>query len=143
MFGSHSSSPELLAWSSDFELDVPDIDAQHRHLLDVVNRFARAVACGEGGEAMADLLRAAHAHFDFEEALMARVAFPGLALHHEQHSELLAAMDRFDEQVRRDPHVINRPQTLEFLRAWFTIHIVRSDADLAAFLAARAGDAPS
>ena len=134
---SEDSTVDFLVWRPEFDLGVPELDQQHRGLHGLVNAVGRAIQRDETALAEAtigQLLTQSQAHFDFEESLMQRVGYAANALHHEQHSELLASMARLRDDVASHRFSYNRPQTLRFLRDWFSIHIIRSDGDFVRFL---------
>lgn len=130
--------PEVfIEWIPEFHLGISDLDAQHRVLLDLINTVAGAVFADNPEAtkaAMTRLLSSSIAHFDFEEELMRRAAYPGRDLHREQHSELLASMQRLQIDLSNRRYAINRTRTLHFLRDWFSIHIVRTDGGFARYL---------
>lgn len=127
----------FLEWLPEFELGIPEIDNQHRGLRDLVNVVAESIMAGDNVAAHAaitQLLHHSNAHFDFEEGLMRQLGYPGNALHHEQHSELLGSMARLQAEVASSRFSINRTRALHFMRDWFSIHIVRTDGDFARFI---------
>jgi hemerythrin len=141
-------SQTFLEWTAELELGVPDLDTQHRRLLNLVNRCAwlidlpAGVRFEEASAALADLLGEARSHFDFEEALMRESGYCARVLHCEQHAELLGSMERLLDQLARDRLGANERQMPTFLREWFVAHVARSDRQLAEFLKghANAGD---
>lgn len=137
----------FLVWSPEFELGVPELDAEHRRLLALVNEFAASAVSNsrlDGSlESIGNLVQASTDHFDFEESIMIRVGYPGYELHREQHSELLASMERLREKIVHEHHSVDQPRMLDFLRDWFSIHIVRSDGQLAQFLRSAAVQDPA
>lgn len=135
----------FIEWLPEFGLGIPELDVQHRMLLDLINVVAKSVFAGDPEateSAMARLLGSSIAHFDFEEKLMQRMAYPESDLHHEQHSELLASLERLQADLSNRRFVVNRTRTLHFLRDWFSIHIVRTDGNFARFLSGTRGFRP-
>lgn len=127
----------FLEWQPEFELGLADIDDQHRQLRERVNALADAVIADDAlvaADAVADLLTDSQAHFEYEEALMGDVAYPGYELHEEQHAELLASMQRLHVELSSGRIATDSARTLQFLRDWFSIHIVRTDAPFADYL---------
>ncbi|HUJ28833.1 MAG TPA: bacteriohemerythrin [Myxococcales bacterium] len=82
---------EYLVWSSSLVTGIPEIDAQHRGLIEKVNGIYAAMTAGHEVKALlAELMVHTHAHFRFEETLMSRARYPGLKNHMLSHQALLA-----------------------------------------------------
>jgi hemerythrin len=137
--------PAFIEWRAEFELGLPEMDAQHRGLMALVNRvadcFLNPAKENPCLDAMGALLSGTRAHFRWEESLMAAHGYAGLSAHREQHSELLASMERLERDFRIRAHVINKPTTLKFLRDWFVLHIQHSDAAFVRAYESAAGEA--
>lgn len=85
-----------VSWKESFSVGDRLIDAQHRAFFDEVNDVARALDDGNPREAVIQFYRTFYAnlvrHFADEEALMARINFPGLENHCAEHEALLAGV---------------------------------------------------
>lgn len=130
--------PDLLAWHDGLALGLAEMDRQHRELLVQVSALLK-VLTEPGGHAarlsrLDELLAAAHRHFDWEEALMAAHGYARLDLHHDQHTELLGAIERLRDDLGLRRHAVDRPRVQRFLADWFRVHIAHSDADFVANL---------
>lgn len=126
-------------WNSRFEVGIPEVDAQHHRLLDLVNALAEAAGGGArlpDLEALASaLLDYASVHFADEERWLADAPLPAGAkeAHVREHRG-------FTEKVRgilerRDlaaPAVIQ--SVLDFLLTWLVSHILGVDRKLAVAL---------
>jgi len=125
-------------WSEDLSVGNALIDQDHRRLIELVNELNEATRCGAGrevvGEVLAALCEYTRDHFRREEEYMERLRYPALAAHRREHQDLL---DKVVELQRRfnenDVTVAARVSTL--LRDWLSIHIARSDRQLAAMIA--------
>lgn len=79
-------------WSEELELGCPEIDGDHREILDLLNRVQEAVEKGETGRCAAlltALVGFAKRHFAREEEILAEVDYPKLEAHAATHRELL------------------------------------------------------
>lgn len=130
-------SRNFLEWQPGFDLGLPEFDIGHRDLLDLVNRFVAAVGLGDAVAELEALIDGSRQHFQFEHDLMLRAGYDDLRVHGEQHSELLASMRRLRERLRQEDSSLDMPRTIDFLRDWFSIHIVYSDRALVEFLKAQ------
>lgn len=130
----------FLPWSGEFSVRIPQIDAQHRRLFDLVNRLASAVQGGGGGSSAMEVLKELAAytqtHFTFEERLMQEHGYPDLAVHKEAHGRLVAQVEDFIRRAERGEAALDL-ELLQFLKEWLTQHIMRVDLQYSPFLLRR------
>jgi hemerythrin len=88
----------VIHWLEILETGYPEIDGEHRVLVDQCNRLTRLIDEGaawkEVAAASAALVRDLTAHFRSEERVLDRTVFPRLDEHKAQH-------DRLEEQFKR------------------------------------------
>jgi hemerythrin-like metal-binding protein len=118
-------------------LSVPQMDNQHRMLIALVNEFSAAV---DAGSSRADLelhltqlLEGFRGHFASEEALMQSSSFPGLTLHADEHSKLIAQMTGLRDGLGSGNIMLCNALAL-FVRLWTEQHIAGADRTFAQFL---------
>lgn len=120
----------LIDWSDDLSIGVPEIDAQHQHLVELVNGFGEAAARGRGTREVRALLEALYAytveHFAAEEAYMATIGYPDLDHHRVLHQQLLTKLDDLRVQFEVGGRRITQPM-LELLRYWLVAHLQGAD----------------
>jgi hemerythrin len=111
-----------LVWDNSLEVGDAILDAQHRHLVDLINALYRATQ-GDG-LATADIVvnyigRFLEQHFETEESLLRRAAYIGLEQHAAEHRKLLA-------QVREAAHSIRSGDKMDAERfatvTWTCLH---------------------
>lgn len=129
----------VIAWQAELEVGDPELDAQHRKLVGLVN----AVYAAHVGASTEELVTALHAlisataeHFMYEEGLMARSGYAQSSAHSEHHSALLAQMHRFSDALTVGHYDGNSAKALAFLDGWLASHIRSFDRDLARHLSA-------
>jgi len=130
----------LPSWSESFATGDPVIDAQHRDLLALVAKLDEVVTARDGGRSpylyMLDrVLEFTWTHFDMEEALMTRVAYP-LADHVEmtqQHTEFksYARIRVMEFQFRQATEL---KSFAPFIQNWLVEHEFGLDRRLADFI---------
>src|SRR5271169_2734489 len=136
-----------LPWSETFNIGHPQLDAQHRRLVDLINEIGAAIRAKKKAERVASLLKvfrlSAQEHFRQEDAIlwelktgtykppqgqalpshvlgaMAEAVFDG---HMAEHASLL---DRFDAIVAAPAETL-----CETLKAWFLDHVIKQDSHL-------------
>lgn len=125
----------LIEWTSALSLGIPEIDDQHEHLVELVNRFSDAAARGRGTREVRPLLEALHAytveHFAAEEAYMASIDYPDLDHHRALHQQLLGKLDDLRTQFEVGGRRITQPM-LELLRYWLMAHLQGADRAIGA-----------
>jgi diguanylate cyclase (GGDEF)-like protein/hemerythrin-like metal-binding protein/PAS domain S-box-containing protein len=123
-------------WNKSFEVGIPEIDSQHRRLVDLINALAAAIA---GGGKLPDvqslfgqLMEYAAAHFSDEEKLLAACSLPEA-----EKAQHLRAHEGFVVKAREimlHPDLLQAEvaeQVLEFLTTWLISHILGSDKKIA------------
>jgi len=126
----------LKNWSDSYCLGIAEIDQQHRGFFEAAHRLHdRILNCqGEHGveEAVAFLRDYAVRHFQTEEALMRRDAFPGLEAHQRLHAAFFDSLDQlvYDLEVcGASQHLAER--ALEVAQDWLIDHIACEDQQYA------------
>ncbi len=130
-----------LIWEpSLFEVGHPQIDRQHRHIAEVVNRLVNL--CVEGGS-QADLSRElihindyVDYHFSTEERLMQQIGYPDLKRHimlHEQFRERLSSW-------MLNPQNRQLEEITDYLANWFVDHILHEDMQYKRYLEKMSAD---
>jgi len=128
-----------IEWSDALSMANPEIDAEHRHFIELVNTLNSAIIDQRHNQAdiehiMNLILEDAIAHFSNEERLFAEKDFPGAQRHTRIHAALIS---RF-RQVLADIH--NSGSGREWVDAGLTIkhllvnHIVIEDAKYMEYL---------
>jgi hemerythrin len=64
----------FMEWNNSFSVNVAEIDNQHKHLIDLINKLFEAMSVGKGSEVMGtvlkDLINYTVSHFAMEEKYM-------------------------------------------------------------------------
>jgi hemerythrin-like metal-binding protein len=110
---------------------IAEIDADHRNLFALADRIHEHVVSGAGHGAillaLGHLVSYVQEHFDREERLMERVAYPDIAEHKKIHQMLQQIVHSMHRIYTTDPNAVDPQKLLEFLRDWLQNHIVKSD----------------
>jgi len=120
----------LIDWTDDFKTGIESVDTQHRHLVEIVNKFDEAAKRGKGSrimnEILSELLGYTAEHFAAEEKILEDAGYPKLKQHRSQHRQLLQKVERlqfeFDQQGKRITVEVR-----EFLKYWLINHILKED----------------
>lgn len=127
-----------LVWDKTLSVEVPEIDDDHRKLVDLFNLLNRAVANEESRdytEALLDeLISCTIWHFKHEERLMLKYGYQGLEEHRLEHAELVDSAKALQQKFLSWGSPTSS-EDIEFLEHWLTGHIYGADMELGAFLA--------
>jgi len=82
--------PWRLEWSPELSVHIPEIDAEHKHFIELINALNEAIAermsLSEVRKRMQDVLDDAVAHFDHEEVLFVEWGYPEAEQHAREHA---------------------------------------------------------
>jgi hemerythrin len=126
-----------LIWDKTLSVDVPEIDEDHRRLVDLFNILHHSVMEGDATEyveaVMDELISCTVWHFRHEERLMLKYGYEGFAAHKSEHEELIASAKALQQKLLlgRKPVL---SEDLQFLEHWLTGHILGTDKDLGSYL---------
>lgn len=116
----------LVKWTADLSVGIPEIDSQHRGLIDLINELYEAIVDFRGQTVIAQTLERlvlyADEHFTHEEGCMRDCAFAGYPNHKKVHEVFTQRV--MDLKVKaEEADFIMSVEILEFLRDWLVQHI--------------------
>lgn len=122
----------FIQWDKSFSVGTTALDADHRRLLEILNRIYEAWQTDpskvELDQLFDELLDYTDGHFNREESKLAARDYEGLPDHHAQHERLREMVLAF-----RARHLAgNTPDALtedmaKFLKSWLMDHILGED----------------
>ncbi len=90
------TSPWRLEWSDELSVYIPEIDAEHKHFILLVNELneaiARRMAVEQIKNRMRTILDDAATHFAHEEALFNEWGYPEAGEHAKKHAQITMAL---------------------------------------------------
>lgn len=117
-------------WSSDYEFGIPEIDEQHKHFLELLNRFYDGLIEQAEKDQLVALLNEAidysHYHFSEEEKLMQDIGYEALIDQKKMHSDIEDKIENFKDKIIMDKLVLSKAITNE-LKSLFDSHILIED----------------
>jgi hemerythrin-like metal-binding protein len=126
-----------LIWDNTLSVDVPEIDEDHRRLVDLFNILNRSVVQGDAKDyidaVMEELISCTAWHFRHEERLMLKYGYEGLTTHRSEHEELVASAKELQQKLLQHGKAVSSEE-IEFLEHWLTGHILGTDKDLGSYL---------
>jgi two-component system NtrC family sensor kinase len=139
-------------WQSFYETGIPEVDQQHRRLVDMINAAAPLVvrtddqAKGEFGRLFDQLAAYAVEHFSAEEGLMRSTGLDQSyqQRHVQHHAEFVAQVVELRAQLDDEQLSDIGASLLRFLTGWLTFHILDDDQKMAAQMrSVKAGKSPA
>lgn len=117
---------QFFIWETKFSVFVPTMDAQHKKLVELVDRFFSASKLSpdkaRNGKLLAELIDYTVIHFEEEEKYMAAIGFSGLREHKMFHKALVARAQEVKKEFEAGEGVIQQ-EVLNFLKCWLVTHI--------------------
>ena len=127
----------LVTWSKQMETGIGAIDTQHRSLVDIVNQLHTAMKEGRAKDKIAgvvkELVRYTEYHFNAEESLLQRHAFPELDAHKKTHRGFVEQLEKFVSDAESKKISLS-VDVLRFLSDWLVKHIQGRDQEYATYL---------
>ena len=121
---------DSVPWDDRFSVGVPELDAEHRRLVDTLNRLHEATVSGRGPGTLEPLLailvQQAGTHFMSEERYLRETQFAEYDEHKAKHAELMGQVYELKRRLETD-HTTFTPETVQFLKDWVLRHILIAD----------------
>lgn len=133
----------LLHWRQNMSLGHEALDADHKHLIDLMNRLHYMMLAGDEAAAIKstldDLLHFVQYHFEREEGLMRRCSYPHREAHKRLHHELAERLRMFQSAYEWSPETFDRAEFYDFVTDWLLVHFLCEDMRIKPYVAT--GDA--
>lgn len=124
----------IMEWDDSLDIGVEAMNDEHRQILNAMNRIFDVAETGRTGEEINQLVARLGAvcvrHFADEEAYMAAIGFPGLAIHRIMHQDLLKRFQTHATEIREAGGRADQG-FFYFLRYWLRAHIKGIDCKYA------------
>lgn len=126
-----------LVWDKTMSVEIPEIDEDHRRLINLFNLLNRAVAQGESRDyteaLMDELISCTVWHFKHEERLMLKFGYQDLAEHRTEHAALIDSALELQRKLLAGA-TLPAAADIDFLERWLTEHIYGADMALGSYL---------
>lgn len=124
-----TSSESLVSWSDAYSLGLPEIDDQHKVLIDLINQLWAAIikraTPAETLVLVEELEKYTISHFGAEETFMRITGYPEFDRHKKFHDEFVARIASEKKVIQAGGHL--SLELLKFLRDWLINHILVAD----------------
>ncbi len=144
---SAGDKPALVVWTDVLSVNDPEIDQQHRQLIDIINSLHAAMVAGKAKQVIGDLtdrwMEYTVRHFQYEEKRMAACGYPDLENHRRQHAKMAQRVRDIKEKANSGQGLVEL-EARKILKAWLTEHIKGSDKQYVPYLEkGRSGNKPA
>ena len=120
----------FITWKDEYSVRVPEIDTQHRRLLEIINGLHEAMLMGGKPDALKavidELVGYTRYHFGYEEQMLERAGYPALEEHKRKHRAMVAQVEGFVGEIASGKASVSL-KLMNFLKAWLTHHIRETD----------------
>jgi len=129
----------LVEWQDDLSIGVLEIDIQHKLLFEKVNGFLEACQSSADSDTVHRLFWFLEAyaitHFNEEEKLMLRLAYPDYLPHRKLHLEFASEVATIKERLRIEGPTENLVRSMtKFISNWLVQHISNADRAIGTFV---------
>ena len=126
----------IIQWDESMNVGIEGIDADHKGLVEILNKLYDALIRKESKEVMCNVLGTLvdHTieHFKFEEECFEKMDYPDAEKHKVEHRGLVDRIIDIQEQHNNGELLIS-VELLDFFKDWLVDHIQGSDMSFGAF----------
>jgi hemerythrin len=132
-----TTATPFVIWNDSWLVGVKEVDAQHKHLVSLLNQLHEGMSQGHSkdvlGGILDSLVRYTQAHFTAEEKLMEQSKYPDIVAHKREHVELTEKVLEFQKNFTAGRIALG-VEVMQFLGSWLQGHIRGSDKKYVPFL---------
>ena len=123
---------DFISWDEKYELNIQEIDSQHRSLFILINRLYSSMIQQspplEIRYVLDELVRYAQVHFKFEENFFSRIPFDeeDKVFHKKEHHDFSQKVADFQKKLAAGEEQLTS-DVMIFLKDWLNNHILKTD----------------
>jgi len=122
------SDVQGLEWKDEYSVHIPQLDEQHREILELLREFRKCAHRRDGDKlvpaALQKLNRYALLHLQREELVLRIRGYPAYAEHKAEHDTYLTKVASLQANLERRDMAV---RLANFLNEWWKHHILTSD----------------
>lgn len=122
----------IFNWLEKYNINVDQIDVQHKKLVRLLNELASAMSNGEGKTVLEDILTQlidyTTVHFKDEESYFDKIDYPQADKHRNEHKDLMEQVMQFKDNYDSGKAGLTIELML-FLKEWLIKHICDTDKE--------------
>lgn len=128
----------LMDWTEDLSVGNPEMDAEHREWLAILNELGDAINNNADRTVIGEVIRRMEfysvTHLTNEELYMISINFPYFDAHKQAHDALVRAIVDIREKWETGMKYSLTIETVQLVRRWLTNHIKVVDKKYAAYV---------
>lgn len=128
------ANKELVQWSGRYEMGIPELDAQHKGLIDLCNSLYDEILVSDRNnqktvliKSLKDCVEYVTQHFTLEEYLMKEAGFADLANHKARHNEFTNMVLKTAKDIESKTGALDGLKFVKFLHDWILQHVSYED----------------
>lgn len=139
--GSFDPSIMKIKWTKDFETGLPEIDRQHKLLVDLINAARKLDAHGPNSDdteqnqkrkILSALAKYISTHFHYEEELLRESGYPKFFEHKASHDRMVNTVRDYQQKLSQGQISLTTIENL--MSQWLINHILDSDRDYISYV---------
>ena len=122
-----------IEWRQEYSVGVPELDAQHRHMIELLAglvKFTNSGGVVDPFTALAEVNRYAEEHLQQEEMILSVRGYPDYARHKAEHDDYRKKAAALRTRAHKRDF---GTEITKFLVEWWKTHILNSDQQYARF----------
>ncbi len=120
----------LFNWDSKLSVNVEEIDAQHKKLVQMINELNDAMKDRKSKEILNNIIHGlieyTGSHFLTEEKYFDEFEYPEASVHKKEHNDFVKKVSKFENDFN-EGRLLLSIDIMEFLKDWLVNHIQGSD----------------
>jgi hemerythrin-like metal-binding protein len=120
----------FIKWIPDYEFGISEMDEQHKHFAELLNRFYEGLVDQNTKDQLLVLLNESidytHYHFSEEEKMMQDIGYAALIDQKKMHRDIENRIENFKEKILLDKPVLSM-EVVNEIKSWFIYHIQIED----------------
>ena len=128
----------VMAWTNELSIGITAVDAQHKGIIETLERLCKTAADGGSWEATltlsGDMIDLFESHFISEETFMRSIRYPGVDAHMVAHSAFFTDFSGLVYRIEKhDGSVVG--DLVKCVRRWAFEHVDILDREIARYVA--------
>ena len=120
----------LIEWNDSYNIDIAEIDDQHKLLVQIINNLHNAITTNKNPEVIGDIIDKindyANFHFRTEEIYFDEYGYTEAEDHILKHNEFREKAKEFKQKFQNDENGVG-DEVLDYLEKWLIEHIQGED----------------
>lgn len=127
----------IIEWNDSLSVGIQRFDDDHKRLVKLISsvycNFIDGVSTARSEEILNELVVYTHTHFRAEEHVMAKLAYPEVQKHKDEHKHFTDRVFHLKQLYDSGIRTIEK-ELLVFLNGWVSFHIMKADKELSKYI---------